>query len=102
VSVLQSEPVKKVEKYADENEVTTGKFTIKDEKLHNVFMRLEARSACSSPMVRIVLTVAGSCHPAGHRREGACQGDGETERDEEQLQVRRVTLSAAVHWRQGG
>ncbi|KAI6782933.1 putative hydroxyacylglutathione hydrolase [Emericellopsis cladophorae] len=41
VSVLQSEPVKKVEKFAEENQVTTGKFTIKDEKLHNVFMRLE-------------------------------------------------------------
>merc|ERR1711988_750684 len=41
VSVLQSEPVKNVEKFAEENQVTTGKFTIKDEKLHNVFMRLE-------------------------------------------------------------
>jgi len=40
-SVLQSEPVKKVQKFADENQVTTGKFTIGDEKLHNVFMRWE-------------------------------------------------------------
>ena len=32
-SVLQSEPVKKLQAFADNNEVTTGKFTIGDEKV---------------------------------------------------------------------
>ncbi|KAF7547328.1 hypothetical protein G7Z17_g7805 [Cylindrodendrum hubeiense] len=41
ISVLQSEPVQKLQSYADNNTVTTGKFTIGDEKLHNVFMRVE-------------------------------------------------------------
>ena len=33
VSVLQSEPVKKLQSFADNNQVTTGKFTIGDEKV---------------------------------------------------------------------
>jgi len=41
ISVLQSEPVKKLQSFADNNQVTTGKFTIGDEKQHNVFMRVE-------------------------------------------------------------
>ncbi|KAH7318657.1 Las1-like-domain-containing protein [Stachybotrys elegans] len=41
VSVLQNEAVKSLEAFADANRVTTGKFTIGDEKRHNVFMRVE-------------------------------------------------------------
>ncbi|KJZ80558.1 Putative hydroxyacylglutathione hydrolase [Hirsutella minnesotensis 3608] len=40
VSVLPSEPVKKLEAFAASNDVTTGKFTIGDEKKHNLFMRV--------------------------------------------------------------
>ncbi|GAB0145090.1 hypothetical protein EsHS_00005534 [Epichloe bromicola] len=40
ISVLPSDPVKKLQAFADGNKVTTGKFTIADEKEHNVFMRV--------------------------------------------------------------
>ncbi|PON30197.1 hydroxyacylglutathione hydrolase [Trichoderma gamsii] len=40
VSVSQTEPIKKLQEFAENNEVTTGKFTIGDEKKHNVFMRV--------------------------------------------------------------
>ncbi|GAA6027341.1 hypothetical protein JCM8097_002609 [Rhodosporidiobolus ruineniae] len=36
----ENEAVLRLEKYCKENEVTTGKFTIGDEKEHNVFMRV--------------------------------------------------------------
>ncbi|KAI1477191.1 Las1-domain-containing protein [Daldinia eschscholtzii] len=41
ISVLQSEAVKKLQAFAESNKETQGKFTIGDEKLHNVFMRVE-------------------------------------------------------------
>ncbi|GAA6063128.1 hypothetical protein JCM10212_002331 [Sporobolomyces blumeae] len=41
-----NEAIQKLERYCQENEVTTGKFTIGDEKQHNVFMRT------SSPAVQ--------------------------------------------------
>ncbi|KAL1302325.1 hypothetical protein AAFC00_002735 [Neodothiora populina] len=41
VKIMQSEPIKKLEAFADANKQTQGKFTIGDEKLHNVFMRLD-------------------------------------------------------------
>jgi len=41
VSVLQSEPVKKLQAFAENNKETQGKFTIGDEKKHNVFMRMD-------------------------------------------------------------
>ncbi|KAG5920171.1 hypothetical protein E4U42_006279 [Claviceps africana] len=40
ISVLQSDAVKKLQDFAESNQVTTGKFTIADEKKHNVFMRV--------------------------------------------------------------
>ncbi|KAI1435983.1 beta-lactamase-like protein [Xylaria sp. CBS 124048] len=40
VSVLQSEAVKKLQAFAENNKETQGKFTIGDEKAHNVFMRV--------------------------------------------------------------
>ncbi|KAK5167799.1 Cytoplasmic glyoxalase II [Saxophila tyrrhenica] len=41
IKVLQSEPVKNLESFANSNKQTQGKFTIGDEKKHNVFMRLD-------------------------------------------------------------
>ncbi|KAM0670563.1 hypothetical protein ACQRIT_006877 [Beauveria bassiana] len=41
ISVLQSAPVKALQDFAENNKVTTGRFTIGDEKKHNVFMRLD-------------------------------------------------------------
>lgn len=41
ISVLQSEPVKRLEAFAENNKETQGKFTIGDEKEHNVFMRVD-------------------------------------------------------------
>ncbi|PYH93679.1 glyoxylase [Aspergillus ellipticus CBS 707.79] len=40
LAVSQSEPIKKLDAFANANEQTQGKFTIGDEKLHNVFMRV--------------------------------------------------------------
>ncbi|KAE8335317.1 hypothetical protein BDV24DRAFT_144118 [Aspergillus arachidicola] len=40
LAVSQSEPIKKLEAFAEQNQQTQGKFTIGDEKLHNVFMRV--------------------------------------------------------------
>ncbi|KAI1981859.1 Cytoplasmic glyoxalase II [Ophidiomyces ophidiicola] len=41
LSVSQSEPIKKLQAYCENNQRTEGKFTIGDEKLHNVFMRVK-------------------------------------------------------------
>ncbi|KAM0722580.1 hypothetical protein Q7P37_002021 [Cladosporium fusiforme] len=41
IKVLQSEPVKQLEAFTNANKQTQGKFTIGDEKKHNVFMRLD-------------------------------------------------------------
>ncbi|KAH0522262.1 hypothetical protein TsFJ059_006140 [Trichoderma semiorbis] len=41
ISVSQTEPIKSLQAFAENNEVTTGKFTIGDEKKHNVFMRVQ-------------------------------------------------------------
>ncbi|KAH8179619.1 metallo-beta-lactamase superfamily protein [Sarocladium implicatum] len=40
-SVLQTDAVKKLESFAENNKETTGAFTIGDEKKHNVFMMVE-------------------------------------------------------------
>ncbi|KAK0936686.1 Cytoplasmic glyoxalase II [Friedmanniomyces endolithicus] len=41
VTVSQSEAIKKLESFVGSNKQTQGKFTIGDEKQHNVFMRLD-------------------------------------------------------------
>ncbi|KAH8664028.1 beta-lactamase-like protein [Xylariales sp. PMI_506] len=41
ISVLQNDAIKKLQTFADENKETQGKFTIGDEKAHNVFMRVD-------------------------------------------------------------
>ncbi|KAM0558530.1 hypothetical protein ACHAPJ_004725 [Fusarium lateritium] len=40
-SVSQRDAVQKLHSFAENNKITTGKFTIGDEKEHNVFMRVE-------------------------------------------------------------
>lgn len=40
MAVSESEPIKKLQTFAAQNQQTQGKFTIGDEKLHNVFMRV--------------------------------------------------------------
>ncbi|KAK1538536.1 hydroxyacylglutathione hydrolase [Colletotrichum paranaense] len=40
-SVLQNEAIQKLQAFAENNKETQGKFTIGDEKKHNVFMRVE-------------------------------------------------------------
>ncbi|KAI7537080.1 P-loop containing nucleoside triphosphate hydrolase protein [Hortaea werneckii] len=44
IKVMQSEPIKKLEAFVNANKQTQGKFTIGDEKEHNVFMKLDALS----------------------------------------------------------
>jgi len=41
VKVLQTDPIKKLESFTNSNKQTQGKFTIGDEKKHNVFMLLD-------------------------------------------------------------
>ncbi|KAI1636418.1 Las1-domain-containing protein [Biscogniauxia mediterranea] len=41
ISVLQNEAIKSLQAFAETNKETQGKFTIGDEKQHNVFMRVE-------------------------------------------------------------
>ncbi|KAG8530402.1 uncharacterized protein KY384_004904 [Bacidia gigantensis] len=41
VKVLPTDPVKKLQSFAENNKETQGKFTIGDEKEYNVFMRLK-------------------------------------------------------------
>ncbi|KAI0514458.1 Las1-domain-containing protein [Xylaria bambusicola] len=41
ISVLQNAAIQKLQAFADSNKETQGKFTIGDEKQHNVFMRVE-------------------------------------------------------------
>ena len=41
ITVSQSDAVKKFQDFANNNKETQGKFTIGDEKQHNVFMRLD-------------------------------------------------------------
>ncbi|KAL8700295.1 MAG: hypothetical protein Q9224_001032 [Gallowayella concinna] len=40
-TILQTEPVKKLQAFAENNQQTQGKFTIGDEKQYNVFMRVD-------------------------------------------------------------
>ncbi|KAH9992187.1 Las1-domain-containing protein [Xylariaceae sp. FL0662B] len=41
VSVLQNAAIQKLQSFAEDNQETQGKFTIGDEKQHNVFMRVD-------------------------------------------------------------
>lgn len=53
-TVLQNAAMMKLKEYTEENKRTEGKFTIGDEKAHNVFMRLEV-----STLVNSVLQLRG-------------------------------------------
>lgn len=70
VSVLQNEAIKKLQSYADNNKETQGKFTIGDEKEHNVFMRVEVGSCLHGSIQRQKLICRiGSCDTESHRRD---------------------------------
>lgn len=56
MSVLQSEAVKALSAFADKNQETQGKFTIGDEKKHNVFMRPQVRKSQSLLPGRLPIT----------------------------------------------
>lgn len=104
--------MKKLQVFADANQVTTGKFTIGDEKVrhyllymswselmedvqqHNAFMRVEVSPAIVTGHEQ-QLTEAGPGDTKGHGPDGPGRGDGEAEGDEEQLQVRHLALGHA-------
>lgn len=60
ISVLQSDPVKKLQAFADTNQVTTGKFTIGDEKVRIASSRhfTPYRSAQLTPASNITYSCA--------------------------------------------
>lgn len=48
-SVSSRPAIKELQAFADKNKQTQGKFTIADEKKHNVFMMTSVRLPCSAP-----------------------------------------------------
>jgi hydroxyacylglutathione hydrolase len=54
VSVLPTGPVKALQSFAQDNKETQGRFTIGDEKKHNVFMRPQVRNWCGRTLVALV------------------------------------------------
>lgn len=62
--MLQSEPVKKLQAFADNNQVTTGKFTIGDEKVSDLCLVFEENSPDSSQLHNVFMRVDVS--PATH------------------------------------
>lgn len=55
ISVLKSEAMERLQKFAEENPRTEGRFTIENEKGHNVFMRVgdpevQAKTGCKDPV----------------------------------------------------
>lgn len=51
----ENEAISKLERYCKENEVTTGKFTIGDEKAHNVFMRTDQPAVQSESVAQTLV-----------------------------------------------
>ncbi|KAF7552567.1 hypothetical protein G7046_g7364 [Stylonectria norvegica] len=93
-SVLQSEAVKKLHSFAENNKVTTGKFTILDEKVNATLTILEQRLT-SNAETQCLHATRGSGDPKGYRRDRAGGCHGKTQRDEEQLQHGHLALSNA-------
>lgn len=56
---MQSEPIKKLEAFANANKQTQGKFTIGDEKQHNVFMKLDVsrRRPCGLKVDQVLILI---------------------------------------------
>lgn len=85
ITVLQSDPVKKLQDFATNHKETQGKFTIGDEKKHNVFMRLDVSLLLVLTLTRILLTnCSGSDSAKGYRQNRPSRRDGCPETDEEQ------------------
>lgn len=86
-SVDDSIPAQKLAKFCDENEQTQGKFTIGDEKSHNVFMRVDvsnrrARLGGREPVDSSTDETPGPEDTTSYRQDGPGRGDGEAARDE--------------------
>lgn len=75
--------MKKLEAFASANKETQGKFTIGDEKLHNVFMRLEVRRDPKNVQEIVLSLVAGSRGPEVHWQKGSHRCHGSAARGEE-------------------
>lgn len=100
IAVSQSEPIKKLQAFAEANEQTQGKFTIGDEKvctlicdviemetnylqLHNVFMRVNVSFVPISPQPGAHIGYLGPRDPESDGQDRARRCDGCSERDEE-------------------
>lgn len=100
IAVSETEPIKKLQKFAEENQQTQGKFTIGDEKvrprksyfwsmltstkLHNVFMRVNVSSSClDSLLAHTNKRYLGSLYPESDWQKWSSRSHGSAERDEE-------------------
>jgi Hydroxyacylglutathione hydrolase C-terminus len=84
VTVAQDESVKSLLAFAEANAETQGKFTIGDEKKHNVFMRVRVSTAVT--FVRLLSDVtAGSGDTKGNWYDRCYLDHGETSRAEERV-----------------
>ena len=75
IKVMQSEPIKKLEAFANANKQTQGKFTIGDEKEHNVFMKLDVsrRRPCGLKVTHVLILILRIplCSSSPERRTGS-------------------------------
>lgn len=110
-TVLKTEPVKKLQSFAENNQQTQGKFTIGDEKVLSWFEVLDKRELIKLAIQRIhesrresswtateyrkKLIPSGPHRAEGNRQDGCCRCDGEVERDEKQ-HVNRVSSSSTL------
>jgi hydroxyacylglutathione hydrolase len=63
--VLQNDAIQKLDDFSQKNKETQGKFTIGDEKKHNVFMRVDVSDArVSSDAAEVADGVTGSRDPS--------------------------------------
>jgi len=49
---MQNDATRRLKDFADNNKQTQGKFTIGDEKKHNVFMRLDVSRASNNAVTK--------------------------------------------------
>jgi hypothetical protein len=95
VSVLPSQAVTALAAFAKDNQETQGKFTIGDEKKHNVFMRPEVGTQQMPCFVHQLTRVIGPRDPKGHWRDRPRRHHDQAARDEEQLQVSRLSWTSS-------
>lgn len=89
--------------FANANKETQGKFTIGDEKKHNVFMRPQVSSAWFGGW-GVGLGAddeVGPRDPKGYGGDGSCRYHDQVEGDEEQFQVSAISClsgDGGVRW----